>query len=147
MTATTTPRDFRSPTPGAVPGVNSPGASTGARANIPVTDGDGNSKTTRLSFGSWLGRQWAWTARPDSYAGTWAASRVDPRRIPGNARPLRLAWLLSNLADRPLMFALILISPTGLTGPLRWIAQRPARRWGLYLTLAALGAALLIGRT
>jgi hypothetical protein len=96
---------------------------------------------------SFVARWWVWTARPDSFAGTWASSRVDERRIPHKAGLLRVLWKVSNGTDRLIMFALILALPTACTGPLRWLAQRPTRRYGLYLTLLALATAYLIGRT
>lgn len=147
MTTTTTQREIRSPINGRVPNQDSPGVSAPARATIPTTDSDGNRKTTRLSFGSWLARRWAWTARPDSFAGTWAASRVDRKRIPNDAGLLSAVWHVSNWTDRLIMFVLILIAPAFLTGPLRWLAPRPMRRYGLYFVLAALTVALLTGRS
>jgi hypothetical protein len=68
----------------------------------------------------------------------WTQSRVDAARVPLRSRPLRLLWWLSNATDRMVMFAVVLAAPTALTGPLRWIAARPTRRYGFYLLLAAL---------
>ncbi len=147
MTATTTPRDFRSPVNGHVPNLDSPGVSTPARARVAVTDSDGNRKTRRSSPGSRLASGWVWNTAPASYSETWQASRVDRKRIPNNAGLLLVAWHVSNWTDRLIMFALIQIAPAFLTGPMRWIAQRPSRRIGFYLTLTALTIALLIGRT
>lgn len=144
MTSTTTQREIRYPINGAVPGVDSPAVPMRARARIPVTDGDANRKTTRMSF---VARTWQWTARPASLADTWAASRVDRKRVPNDSGLLRALWTVSNFTDRLIMFALILVAPTFLQGPLRWLAVRPARRYGLYLTVLALIAAYLIGRT
>jgi hypothetical protein len=103
--------------------------------------------------GNWLrvvslaGRRWwVWTARPTSLRVTWRQSAVDPKRIPGKAGALRWLWLLSNGSDRLLMFALLFVAPSGLQGPLRWIAPRPTRRWGAYLIAAVLAVAWLLGR-
>jgi hypothetical protein len=56
-----------------------------------------------------------------------------------------IAWLVSNWTDRLILFLLILVAPTGLQGPLRWIVQRPTRRVGLYVVLGLLAAVLKIG--
>lgn len=143
MTAPTTQRDLRSPVNGRVPEVDSPAVRAQARASIPVTKSDAKRKRLRFSFQP---KMPAWTARPDSLAGTWAASAVDGRRIPNTSRAFRALWTISNFTDRLIMFALILIAPTLLTGPLRHLAQRPTRRYGLYLTVLALTITLLIGR-
>lgn len=147
MTATTTPRDFLSPTNGRVPNLDSPGVSTPAHARITPTQSDGNSKTRTDPKVRWLARQTFWTARPDSQQAAWAASRVDRKRVPNDSGPLRVLWKISNGTDRLLLFALIQIVPTVLQGPLRWIAQRPTRRIGLYLVVGALTITLLIGRS
>lgn len=146
MTTTTTPREIRSPINGAVPDLDSPGVSTPARARVAVTDGDRNGKTTRTSFGSRLASGWVWTTCPASYSDAWKASAVDRKRIPNGFGPLLVLWQISNWTDRLIMFALIQIAPAFLTGALRWVAQRPSRRIGFYLTLTALTIALLIGR-
>lgn len=82
-------------------------------------------------------RWWAWTARPTSLRAAWHLSAVNRTRIPLGATPLGLLWRLSNLTDRLVMFVLALIAPTVLTGPLRWLAARPTRRWAFYLVVAA----------
>ncbi|WP_328344748.1 hypothetical protein [Micromonospora sp. NBC_00421] len=89
---------------------------------------------------------WAWTARPATLADLWAASAVDPKRIPTNNTALRVAWQVSNWTDRLLMFAAIAAAPTLATGPLRWLAARPTRRWAFYLITAALTATYTLGK-
>ncbi|WP_344613385.1 hypothetical protein [Dactylosporangium salmoneum] len=76
----------------------------------------------------------------------WRLSAVDNTRIPAQSGTLHTLWQVSNWTDRLLMFALILLLPTALTGPLRWIAVRPTRRVGFYLVAAALTVTYLIGR-
>lgn len=146
MTATTTPREVRSQINGVVPGIDSPAVPERARARVTDTKRDvkpSKAKTPRRvpSLENW----WVWTSTPASYSGTWAGSNVDRSRIPTNNTLLYLLWQVSNWTDRLIMFALILIAPTALTGSLRWLAARPARRYTLYLTIAAFIAAYLIG--
>jgi hypothetical protein len=145
VTTTTTRSDVRSPLNGRVPDLDSPAVRQRARANVPVADSNRN-KSARVVSAGLLRRWWGWTARPLSLRATWAQSAVDSTRIPLNNTALRLLWQASNFTDRLVMFALILIVPTALTGPLRWCAVRPTRRWALYLTLTALAGAYLIGR-
>ncbi|MEV0214323.1 hypothetical protein [Micromonospora sp. NPDC050695] len=76
----------------------------------------------------------------------WAASAVDSKRIPANVGALRIAWQVSNWTDRLLMFGLIAVAPTFLTGLLRWLAARPTRRWAFYLILAAFAATFALGK-
>lgn len=139
MTTTVTEREIRSPINGRVPKLDSPPAPARAGARLPVT----------LSFGKvWAGVRsgccswWAWTARPMTLNELWAASAVDTKRIPANSKPLRVAWQVSNWTDRLLMFAVLAVAPTVLTGPLRWLAARPTRRWAFYLVLAAYAATI-----
>jgi hypothetical protein len=90
-----------------------------------------------------LSRWWAWTERPLSLRGTWRASAVNTARVPLGDGGLALLWKISNATDRLIMFALVLVAPTVLTGPLRWITARPTRRYGFYLIVLALtGAAV-----
>ena len=143
---TTTERDVRSQINGRVPGVDSPAVHARARARISDTDGDVKpTKVRSPSRVAGLANWWVWTAQPASFAGTWAGSKVDRSRIPANNTVLFVLWQVSQWTDRLVMFALILALPAILTGPLRWCAARPARRYTLYLTAAAFVAACLIG--
>jgi hypothetical protein len=79
------------------------------------------------------------TARPLSIQDAWRAScKVEPERIPLQSRPLRLAWRWSNRTDRVLLFALALLVPSALMGPLLWVAARPSRRLGFWAVALAL---------
>lgn len=135
MTVTVTPREIRSPQNGAVPGVDSPAVSTRARARIPVTVRIGKIVAGVKVAGA---RWWGWTARPLPLGDMWTQSTVDVGRIPNKSGALRILWQVSNWTDRLVIFALIMAAPTAATGPLRWIACRPTRRWGMYLTTATL---------
>lgn len=141
MTAMTTPREIRSPQNGTVPAVDSPAVSARARARITLTErigkilGKGKSGAS-----SW----WAWTSRPLSLKATWSASAVEPGRVPNKSRSLTILWRISNATDRLLIFAVILLAPTAATGGLRWIACRPTRRWGFYLTAITLALTYLL---
>jgi hypothetical protein len=143
MTATTTEREILSKTNGRVPDLDSPAARARARASIPVTDSEIKKADWVASL---LDSWWVWTAQPTSFQAVWRMSAVDRTRIPNNSTVLRLLWRVSNWTDRLVMFALILTLPTAFTGGLRLIAQRPMRRVGLYLTLAALAGLYLYGR-
>lgn len=139
---TVTEREILSPHNGRVPRLDSPAVSTRARARLPVTERVGKWKTSAVSSArTW----WGFTACPASYVEMWQASRVDETRIPGRSGLLRGLWLVSNWTDRIVLFVLIVGAPTFCTGPLRWLATRPTRRWGFYLITAILAAALLLG--
>ncbi len=141
MTTYVTEREIRSPQNGAVPAVDSPAVSARARARITTTERVGKVRAkVRSGAAGW----WAWTARPLSLKATWEASRIDPARIPNKSKPLTVLWRVSNATDRFLMFAVIFLAPTAATGGLRWIACRPTRRWGFYLTFLALTLTYLI---
>lgn len=143
MTTTTTEREILSPRNGRAPKLDSPAVSTRARARIGLTERVGKLlAAVRLGCCRW----WAWTARPLSLRATWALSAIDAKRIPGKAGALRVLWKLSNATDRLLMLGLVLAAPTFLTGPLRWLAVRPTRRWGFYLVSAAMAAIYLSGK-
>jgi hypothetical protein len=142
MTTTTTQRENLSGINGRVPEVDSPAVSARARARLTDTESNGN-REVGASPRNW----WAWTTRPASLRDTWANSAVDKTRIPAANPVLHGAWQVSNWTDRLIMFALIVLLPAALTGPLRWCATRPTRRYGLYLTLAALTGAYLLGRS
>jgi hypothetical protein len=73
----------------------------------------------------------------------WRAScSVQLERIPLRSRPLRLAWRWSNRTDRVVLFALALLVPSCLMGPLLWVAVRPSRRLGFWLVALALAVGL-----
>lgn len=141
MTILTTPREIRSPQNGRVPTLDSPAVPARAGARVPITQRIGKIlAAVKIGFVRW----WGWTSRPLSLRNTWARSAVDITRIPNKSGTLRALWHISNWTDRLIMFALIMLAPTAATGALRWLALRPTRRIGLYLTLAALTAAHLL---
>ncbi|WP_213004715.1 hypothetical protein [Paractinoplanes toevensis] len=122
---------------------DSPAVRAPARTRVTVTDGEIKlGDRVRQAFTSW----WLLTAEPMTLRALWTASGVNRKRIPADNGALHALWHVSNWTDRLAMFALIGITPTFLTGPLRWCAVRPTRRIGLYLTLAALTGAYLYGR-
>ncbi len=103
------------------------------------TERPGVRRRARRALSQW----WVWTQRPQSYRGAWDESAVDVTRLPaGSPWWLLKAWQVSNWLDRPLLFALMVVFPAGLQGPLRWVAVRPTRRWGTYLLVAAVVVAL-----
>lgn len=140
--ATVTDSEIRSSQPDPRGEGENPAARVRTRASIPVTLRIGKISDVRSAIKLAARRWWLWTARPASLATTWRLSAVDPKRVPGNSRLLRLLWTGSNRSDRLAVFALLLLCPTVLTGPLRWIVQRPTRRVGLYLVLAVYAAIL-----
>jgi len=151
MTVTATEREIRSPHNGRVPSVDSPAAPARTGARVTVTKRGGKSIRVRVAetltvVRVGVRRWWVWTSRPSSLRAAWALSAVDEKRIPGKARPLRLLWKVSNGTDRLIMFVLVLAAPTFATGPLRWIAARPTRRWGFYLVSTALAVTYLTGK-
>lgn len=79
---------------------------------------------------------WGFVRQPMSLRQAWKLSGiVDPRRIPGESNLLATLWWWSNRTDRILLFAVLLILPTSLNGPVLWCAVRPTRRWGMYAVL------------
>jgi hypothetical protein len=150
MTATVTKREIRSGVNGHAPSLESPPARTRVRARVPVTERvgkiSGGVKTIGVKLRLTGRRWWAWTSRPLSLRAAWTLSAVDEKRIPLRLGTLGTLWRLSNATDRLLMFAVILAAPTVLTGPLRWIAARPTRRFGFYALTAAFAVFALIGR-
>lgn len=88
---------------------------------------------------------WVWTSRPASLRATWRQSRLDTARIPARSRGLRRLWLLSNGTDRLVWTAVVLVVPTFLSGPARWLMARPTRRWAFYVCGGA-AALLLLNR-
>jgi hypothetical protein len=62
--------------------------------------------------------------------------------VPGDAKALRILWSISNGTDRLVLLVLVLVAPTWLQLPLRAVARRPTRRYGLYVAVAALLVAL-----
>ena len=146
-TPPTTKREIGSKDPGAK---NSPNVaeSTRARARIPITHRIGKmwgllgflASEASLNTRRW----WAFTARPLSLRALWRLSAVDPARVPSGSETWTSVWRWSNRTDRWLMFALIFLAPTGLTGPLRWIAARPTRRITFYALSALFISYVLI---
>lgn len=144
MTQTlTTQGEIRSARNGRVPEVDSPAMSTRARARIPVTQSE-IKKGDRISraVSGW----WGLHVRPLSTAEAWTLSRLDKARIPSDSALIRALWAVSNWTDRLIMFAVIQVAPTFVQAPLRWIACRPTRRYGFYLTVSALTALYHFGR-
>lgn len=146
MTATVTQRDIPARTFGGVPEIDSPAVSTRARARIPATESADKISDATGSIKSAAAAWWGFTAQPSSLTDLWSASAVDTKRIPGKHGGLTVAWQVSNWTDRLIMFAFITVLPTFLTGPLRWLAARPTRRWAFYLVTAALAAVYALGR-
>ena len=88
-----------------------------------------------------VARWWVFTARPMSLRAAWRLSGVvDANRIPGGSPALAGLWWWANRTERLLLFVLVILAPTVLTGPLLWCAARPSRRFGLYAVLAGLAA-------
>lgn len=141
MTTLTTEREILLPHNGRVPQLDRSPAPARAGASIPVTVRVGKLKAVVAGQAR---RWWVWTSRPASLRAVMRMSAVSTKRIPGNSRLLRILWQISNWTDRILLFGLILIAPTFLQGPLRWIAERPTRRLGLYLSLAVLATTYII---
>lgn len=140
---TSTHSDVRSKVQEGVRDTDSPAVRAGARASLKVTDGEiKRGDRVRQELASW----WLLTAEPMTLRELWAASKVDRKRVPLDTPVLRGLWHVSNWTDRLAMFALLAATPTALTGPLRWCAVRPTRRYGLYLTVAALTGLYLYGR-
>lgn len=152
MTVTaTTEREILSPHNGRVPRLDSPPAPARAGARVTATKRNRKSVAVRLTgllVVARVGarRWWAFTARPSSLRAAWRLSAVDVKRIPGRNGVLRIVWQVSNWTDRLALFALILAAPTVLTGPLRWLAARPTRRWGFYIVTVALAATYILGK-
>ena len=66
-----------------------------------------------------LARWWVFTARPMSLRAAWRLSgAVDARRVPAGSPIATALWWWSNRTDRLLLFALAILAPTVLTGPL-----------------------------
>jgi hypothetical protein len=144
MTASTTEREILSPRNGRVPEVDSPAVRARARASLTITDSE-IKKGDRISraVAGW----WGFHVQPLSMAEAWMLSKVDTRRVPNGSGLLCGLWHIFNWTDRLIMFALIQVAPTFLQAPLRWIACRPTRRYGLYTVTGLLITALLIGRS
>ena len=147
MTSQVTEREVVIPGQGGPRSLDSPPTRAGARARVATAD----SKRKAPAVGLWrtkartgLRRWWVWTDRPASLRVAWKLTAVSPSRIPAGSGLLALIWRWSNRTDRLLMFALIMVAPTALTGPLRWLAARPTRRWAMYVIVGALAAGTLI---
>lgn len=141
---TVTEREIPARINGTLPKVDSPAVRAPARARVPVTHSVGKISGVAGSIKLAARRWWGFTARPSSLLAAWRLTAVDPKRIPGRSGALHVLWSVSNATDRLLIFAVILVAPTGLTGPLRWIAARPTRRWGCYLVTTALAVTYLL---
>jgi hypothetical protein len=128
--------------PGRERGADSPSERAPARARLSVTVGNG--KDLAVAAQAALRRWWVWTSRPPSLAATWRLSAVHPDRVPNGDGLALTVWRLSNATDRLAMFALVLVAPTVLQGPLRWLLARPSRRWGFYLITAGMFAGLTV---
>lgn len=100
-------------------------------------------KPLRVAARLGLNRWWLLTSRPTSLAATWRLSAVNRDRIPLGSGLLALVWRLANWTERLIFFGLVALAPTVLTGPLRWLAARPTRRWAFYLVTAAIAATFL----
>ena len=112
----------------------------GTRVHVRETAPTGRSVRTRrprMKAREGLRSWWGWTSRPASLRAMWRQSRLDTGRIPARHRGLRWLWLLSNGTDRLVMAAVVLVVPTFLSGPARWLMARPTRRWALYVCGAA----------
>lgn len=124
-----------------VPRVDRSPASARAGARLPVTD-----SARKLAAQAAVGarRWWGWTSRPPSIRATWYLSRIDEKKIPNGSTPLKTIWLVSNATDRLVMFTLVMLAPSALAGPMRWITQTPTRRIGFYLSTTALFGAYIL---
>jgi hypothetical protein len=79
---------------------------------------------------TWIGV----TRRPVTIREAWRRSgSLDKDRIPAGSNLLAFFWTISNVTDRLFLFALVVICPTGLLGPLLYVAERPMRRVGFLL--------------
>jgi hypothetical protein len=97
---------------------------------------------TRAKDPHWIHTSWAWVQPATTVKAAWRMSWVvDDRRIPGDSPLLGFLWWLSNCLDRPFLFLLVMITPTGLDRPVRWCATRPDRRFAAYGLLLAVTAA------
>jgi hypothetical protein len=141
MADTDTHRNVLSLPTATVPASDSPPPRVAARARVAATQRKqphrtqtGN--TPRRGLGRALARWWVWTARPVSLRAMWRLSGLNRARVPLGSGPLTALWRLSNGTDRLIMFVLALAAPTVLTGPLRWLATRPTRRFAFYLLTA-----------
>jgi hypothetical protein len=132
-------RATKPPQQGDSPSARAPARRAPARARVTATD---RKRKMRTLAASW----WVWTDRPPSLRATWRLSKVDPVRVPAKSGPLTLLWRISNVTDRPILFALTILAPSFLAGPLRWLTARPTRRFGLYFLLLTFVVYLVAGR-
>jgi len=125
---------------------DSPSVRVAARARIATTAGKRPPavKAVWVGVGRAAAGWWVWTARPVSLRVLWRLSAVTPARVPLRSGPLTWVWRVSNSTDRLVMFALVLAAPTVLTGPLRWLAARPSRRFAFYLLGGVVAAVVLL---
>jgi hypothetical protein len=145
MTQPATHSDVLSPSLTPPLGPDSPSVRVAARARVTTTQRNparGKRRVwtaVRTAAAGW----WVWTSRPASLRTMWRLSAVTWARVPLRSGPLLLVWRVSNWTDRLAMFALVLLAPTCLTGPLRWLSTRPTRRFAFYL-LGAITAAVVL---
>lgn len=135
MTTATTATTTNNHIPRTVPGAwDSPPTRAGARARVTTTR---EPVVARLAAAAkTAGRQWwVWTSRPPSLRAVWRLSATNRKRVPGNSGFLFTLWRISNATDRLALFALLLVAPTAIAGPLRWITVRPTRRWAVYFVV------------
>lgn len=144
---TITEREIPARTNGSAPRLDSPAVRASARASVSITERVGKISGMGRSITAAARTWWGFTARPATIAELWQASAVDRKRIPGKADTLHALWQVSNWTDRLIMFAAIAAAPTSVTGPLRWLAARPTRRWAFYLVTAALAVTYQLGRS
>lgn len=107
----------------------------------PQTVAGGHPRRWKSTAAAATRRWWVFTSRPMSLRVAWRLSGViDAKRVPGGSPLLAAAWWWSNRTDRLILFALAVLAPTILTGPILWCAVRPSRRLGLYAVVGVLWA-------
>jgi len=85
--------------------------------------------------GGWRG----FVTHPMPVKEAWERSWIiDRRRIPADSSWWYWWWYWSNRTDRILLFGVLMILPTALNKPVLYAAQRPTRRWGMYLVVFCL---------
>lgn len=133
-------------TPTAATAGADPAPTAAANASQPVGEeptvdpvSSGKARAIATALGRSVTTWWGFVRTPMSLAEAWRRSAViDARRIPAGSTLLAGLWWWSNRLDRGLLFALLLLLPTALNGPVLWCATRPSRRLGLYAVIAVL---------
>lgn len=78
--------------------------------------------------------------QPLSLREAWHRSgTVDYHRVPADSELLAKLWWFSNHSDRIALFGLYFIAPAGLAGAVLYLAERPTRRWAMYLVVTLVG--------